>query len=214
MDRRIQKTRQGLQAALLALLREKNLEEIEIQEITDLANTARVTFYRHYRTKEELLLDTIEQIYQDFEAGFPERSIEEVLDFRLPPPMYPAFEMLEKDRAFYKKVFTGSIGMLIQQRMRHYAVQQVMQTFGASPRFANLPLFLIANHIASVAIGNLTWWLADDLPYSALYMAQITHWMSLTGAMALVGRTDEIILPPPDVWRVPEMYSGASPADA
>lgn len=214
MDRRVQKTRQGLQGALLALLREKPLEQIEIREITDRANTARVTFYRHYGAKEELLLDTIEQIYQDFEASFSIRSIEQVLDFRLTPPITPAFEMMEKDRAFYKKVFTGSISALIQQRVRHYAVQQVMQTFGATPRFANLPLFLIANHVASVVIGNISWWLADDLPYSALYMAQITHWMSYTGAMALVGRTDEITLPPSDVWRIPEMYSGAPRAGA
>lgn len=214
MDRRIQKTRQGLQRALLDLLREKPLEQIEIQEITDRANTARVTFYRHYGTKEELLLDTIEQIYQDFEAGFPRRTVEEVVDFRLTPPMYPAFEMLEKDRAFYKKMFTGSISALIQQRIRHYAVQQVMQTFGASPRFANMPLFLIANHIASVVIGNITWWLADDLPFSALYMSQITHWMSFTGAFSLIGRTDELTMPEGEMWRIPETFSSTGPGSA
>lgn len=214
MDRRIQKTRQSLQDALLALLREKPLEQIEIQEITDRANTARVTFYRHYGTREELLLDTIEQIYQNFEASFHVHTVEEVLDLRGTPPMYPAFEMLEKDRAFYKKIFTGSIAALVQQRVRHYAVQQMMQTFSAAPRFGNLPLFLIANHIASVIIGNITWWLADDLPYSALYMAQVTHWMSFTGAMAVVGRMDELTLPPADLWRVPDLYSGVQPGPA
>lgn len=205
MDRRVQKTRQGLQSALLALLREKPLEQIEIQEITDRANSARVTFYRHYGTKEDLLLDTIEQIYQDFEASFSLRSIEQLLDFRLTPPSYPAFAMMEKDRAFYKKIFTGSIAALVQQRVRHYAVQQIMQTISATPRFADLPLSLIANQFASVIIGNITWWLADDLPYPALFIARITHWMALTGAMALVGRMDELILPPPDWWRVPEV---------
>jgi AcrR family transcriptional regulator len=206
MDRRIQKTREALRAALMSLLRDKALEQVEIQEITDRANTARVTFYRHYGTKEELLIDIIEQIYGRFEGLFTVLSVEQILDFRLTPPILPVFEMFETDRLFYKKLFNGTASALIQQRMRHYVVRQVTQTFGSAPRYANLPLFLIANHIASVIVGNVMWWLSDDLSYSAAYMAQVTHWTSLMGAMSLVGRQGEIILPPEGEWRLPEMY--------
>jgi len=199
MDRRIQKTRQGLQTALLTLLREKPLEHIEIQEITDQANTARVTFYRHYGTKEELLLDMIEGIYQKFEDKFPVCPIEQVMDFRQTPPIFPLFELLAQDRTLYKKLFTGTVSALIQQRLRHYIVQQVTLTFRTDPRYATLPLFLIANHIASVIIGNVMWWLAEDLPYSVDYIAQITHWMAVSGALTLVGRGGDLTLPPSDV---------------
>ncbi|MFN8528133.1 MAG: TetR/AcrR family transcriptional regulator [Anaerolineae bacterium] len=206
MDRRIQKTRLGLQNALLELLREKPLEQIEIQEITDRANSARVTFYRHYSTKEELLIDTIEKVYKEFEGSYVVRPVEHILDFQQPPPMQPLFELLATDRLLYKKLFTGTVSALIQQRLRHYIVQQVTLTFGGSPRYANLPLFLIANHIASALIGNIMWWLADDLPYSAVYMAQITHWMSIIGALTLVGRGGDITQPPVDGWRTSEGY--------
>jgi AcrR family transcriptional regulator len=202
MDRRIQKTRQALQAALLDLLLEKPLEKIEIQEITDRANSARVTFYRHYGTKEELLLDTIEQVYAEFESRFAMPSIEQVLDFSQRPPVYALYEMFQEKRVLYKKLLTGTVSALIQQRLRHYIVQQVIQTFSAAPNYANLPLFLIANHIASVVIGNIMWWLADDLPYSIEYMAQVTHWMSMSGALALVGRGGEIHPPSAEDWRI------------
>src|SRR5688572_19983657 len=99
MDRRILRTRRSLQEALIALLREKPLEDIEIQAITERANTARVTFYRHYGTKEELLLDVIESIYQEIQTRLPAGSVEHVLDFRLPPPGQVLFEFLEADRA-------------------------------------------------------------------------------------------------------------------
>jgi AcrR family transcriptional regulator len=206
MDRRIQKTRQGLRDALQALLHDKPLDKIDIQEITDRANTARVTFYRHYRTKEELLLDMIEQIYKVMEDQVSIISIEQIFDFRLSPPSLPLFEFLAKDRAFYKKLFTGTVSGLVQQRLRHYIVYQITTRFSQSPRHANLPLFLISNYVASATIGNLMWWLADDLPYTPEHISQITHWISVMGVMNLVGRGDEIILPPDDVWRIPQLY--------
>jgi AcrR family transcriptional regulator len=81
MDRRTVKTRQMLQDALFDLLHEKPFEAIDIQEITDRADTARVTFYRHYGTKEELLLDVIETIYQGMQAALQTVSVESLMDF-------------------------------------------------------------------------------------------------------------------------------------
>ncbi len=203
MDRRIIKTRQMLQDALLALLREQAFEDIEIQAITDRADTARVTFYRHYGTKEELLADVIETVYQDMEQVMQAVSVERLMDFRQPPPNLILFDFLERDRSLYKKLFTGSISAFIQQRLRHYVVQQVMMTFSAAPKYADLPLGLIANHVASCLIGNIMWWLSEDVPYSGAYMACITHWTSMIGVMTLIGRGDELTMPPPDAWRVP-----------
>ncbi len=203
MDRRTVKTRQMLQDALLALLHEQAFEDIEIQAITDRADTARVTFYRHYGTKEELLADVIETIYQDMERVMKAVSVERLMDFRQPPPNLILFDFLERDRALYKKLFTGSISAFIQQRLRYYVVQQVMMTFSAAPKYADLPIGLIANHCASCLIGNIMWWLSEDVPYSGAYMACITHWTSMIGVMTLIGRGDELTMPPPDAWRVP-----------
>ena len=201
-DRRVIKTRKSLQAALLSLLREQPFEEIEIQAITERADTARVTFYRHYATKEELLLDVMEDIYQEMQARLQMVSVESMMDFQQTPPCQILFDFLELDRPLYKKLFMGSVSALIQQRIRHYLVQQIVLTLGESPRHADLPLGLIANHIASCVIGNIMWWLAEDVPYSGAYMARITHRMSLAGAMMFVGRGDEITFPSPDAWRV------------
>jgi AcrR family transcriptional regulator len=206
MDRRIVKTRKGLRDALWGLLREKSLEQIDIQEITDRANTARVTFYRHYHTKEELLLDMIEQIYKGMEEQVSVISAEQIFDLRFDPPSLPLFEFIAKDRPFYKKLFTGTVSGIVQQRLRQYIVHQITTRFTQSPRYANLPLFMMSNYIASATIGNLIWWLADDLPYSPKHIAQITHRISVMGVMNLVGRGHEIILPPDADWRIPEIY--------
>ncbi|HEY6413618.1 MAG TPA: TetR/AcrR family transcriptional regulator [Edaphobacter sp.] len=50
-DPRIRRTRQLLQGALRDLMKTKALDEISVQDITDLATVNRATFYDHYNDK-------------------------------------------------------------------------------------------------------------------------------------------------------------------
>ncbi|QHS52460.1 TetR/AcrR family transcriptional regulator [Edaphobacter sp. 12200R-103] len=54
-DPRIRRTRQALQGALRSLMQQKSFEEISVQDITDLADVNRATFYDHYNDKFALL---------------------------------------------------------------------------------------------------------------------------------------------------------------
>lgn len=56
-DARQVRSRNALNAALLALLEERPFDQITIREITARAGTGYATFFRHYPTKEELLYD-------------------------------------------------------------------------------------------------------------------------------------------------------------
>ena len=57
MDKRIMKTRKGLKDALLCLLEEHPFEEITVTEICEHARTGRLTFYKYYSDKNELMRD-------------------------------------------------------------------------------------------------------------------------------------------------------------
>src|SRR5882757_1046296 len=54
-DPRIRRTRQLLQGALQTLMQTKGFDEISVQDITDLADVNRATFYDHYNDKFALL---------------------------------------------------------------------------------------------------------------------------------------------------------------
>lgn len=47
-DRRVRKTKQAIKNAFIQLLNKKDLEKITIQDITELADINRGTFYLHY----------------------------------------------------------------------------------------------------------------------------------------------------------------------
>jgi AcrR family transcriptional regulator len=201
MDKRIQKTRHALQQALLTLIQQKPFEQIQIQDITNAADTARVTFYRHYSTKEELLLDSLDQFYEDMKAFLDEIESDDVLDLRQTPPDLALFSFCDEHSELSRILLTGPTSWLVQDRVRHYIVERITQAFLRTPKLADLPIALIAHMIASSTIGNLIWWLTRGKPYSVEYIAHLTHTMSLTGAFAAVGRLELVTLPDVRSWR-------------
>jgi AcrR family transcriptional regulator len=71
-DPRMKRTRRLLQNALRSLLREKPLDEILVQDITELATVNRATFYDHYTDKFALFEA---MIATDFHRLLEERNI-------------------------------------------------------------------------------------------------------------------------------------------
>ena len=55
-DRRVQRTRRLLHKALMSQVLEKKYESITVQEILDVADVGRSTFYTHFQDKDELLV--------------------------------------------------------------------------------------------------------------------------------------------------------------
>lgn len=64
-DRRVRKTKQAIKNAFIQLLNKKDLEKITIQDITELADINRGTFYLHYEDKYILLSDIEDEYISD-----------------------------------------------------------------------------------------------------------------------------------------------------
>lgn len=70
MDRRIMKTKAGLKEALCRLLTEKQFENLTVTEICEEAKTGRLTFYKYYTDKKDLLEDCFTDIESMIEARY------------------------------------------------------------------------------------------------------------------------------------------------
>ena len=78
MDRRIRKTRAALKGALANLMMVKQVKDISVRELTDLADVNRGTFYLHYKDVFDLLEKTEDDILEEFKETlneFDEKSV-------------------------------------------------------------------------------------------------------------------------------------------
>jgi AcrR family transcriptional regulator len=162
-DRRPERTRQWLQKALITLIADHLYEDITIQMIVDQANVARVTFYRHYRDKNELLLDYLSTVRDEL-APFLRPVTPATMDGNT-LPMMPMFQYIAQRRQLYKTILCGSIAAAAR---RHIFQSMVVYTHenlkGLLPHFGEEKLKMIACCINSTALGMLTWWLDNDAP--------------------------------------------------
>ena len=87
-DIRIVKTRRDLRAALMHLMEKNNFDKINVNEICREALVNRMTFYKHYDDKYDLLNDVLleikENIVRRMETAHPQVTIEsDALQFTL-----------------------------------------------------------------------------------------------------------------------------------
>jgi len=162
-DRRPERTRQWLQKALIDLLGEHNYEDISIQMLADQANVARITFYRHYHDKNELLMDYIESVRQELIPFTKPVSPETMMFDGNVLPMLPMFRYIAQRRDLYRRILCGSIAAVarrfILESMVIYTSENVARVI---PHVNEHKVMMITYCINNTTLGMLTWWLEND----------------------------------------------------
>ncbi len=107
LDLRVRKTYACLMNALLDLLKEKNLEDITVNELCDKAMVGRGTFYTHFADKYELFTFVLTEMLHHYLT-----ETEQQIDQSDPCAYYVAFfeafiRFMEENRASFGQV-TGS----------------------------------------------------------------------------------------------------------
>jgi AcrR family transcriptional regulator len=177
-DRRVQRTRELLQKALIDLISERGYDAITIQDIVDRANVGRTTFYLHYNSKDELFMSCHEAIVSEFYFGpFYAHSREILLAHEAPHGMILAYQHLEAARSQVIALFQSKDSALILRRIRDRSAQEIEDSLRAV--FADLDstisVELLANYLAGAQIALLHWWLEKRQPCTPTELAQAFH---------------------------------------
>jgi AcrR family transcriptional regulator len=181
-DRRVQRTRDLLQKALLDLIGERNYDTITIQDIVDRANVARTTFYVHYMGKDDLFLSC----HDAFVSGFimtplyhHPLSLLELLSPEVPDGLVHAFRHLEEVRPQLTAIFQGKDGPIILRRIRDWSAEEVSKNLiSVLPTVESTSkVELLSMYIAGAQIALVQWWLEKRQPYDAQEVAHLFHQM-------------------------------------
>ena len=187
LDRRQRRTRKLLAEALVQLIQSKGYEAISITDITDTADLNRATFYLHYGSKEELLVDLLESQFDELVAQM-DAQIDTVPLWATSAPEQLVYNHIAEHIAFYRILLAqNAIGYIIK-RIIDYIAQVVERDITAvlpqGYQFP-IPLSLVSQHVAGAMYAQMVWWIENDMPYSPTYMAQVTHALCMRGTIEL-----------------------------
>jgi AcrR family transcriptional regulator len=188
LDRRVRRSRQQLTQALLDLVVEKEYETITIQDITDRADLNRATFYLHYSSKEELLIASLEERFDELVSQFDQLSAERPI-WEEKQSILMTFQHVADHAELYKVLLSErGMGYLIHRIVNYIAELSARQLQDSLPKEAVLtvPAGLIARHVAGSLFALLSWWLTNDMPYPAEYMTNVLHQMCVHGTLSVV----------------------------
>lgn len=82
-DRRYRRTQKQLKKALIELLKSKNINQISVRELSELADINRATFYLHYKTPYDFLIHLEDELFNIFYTSYTNHDIMNQYDFLL-----------------------------------------------------------------------------------------------------------------------------------
>lgn len=100
--------------ALMLLMEERNFNEISITDITRKAGVSRISYYRNYNSKEEIITNYIDDIFQDFLQNL------EGAEFDVYNNMRMFFESNRKNKQLIMNLVRSNMSNLLFERYKNY----------------------------------------------------------------------------------------------
>jgi AcrR family transcriptional regulator len=173
IDPRVKRTRRLLRDALVSLILKKDFASITIKEITERAEVAYITFYRHYESLDQLLMEILDEglaelmIHIEMLAKQSDTSSLET-EGRL------IFEYIgQKADLFHILLKSQSV-----TRVRKKVVSNISAIFQKScvplERLGNqVTINIASNHIATSLLSLIEWWLENNMKPSPIEMGKV-----------------------------------------
>ncbi|HWQ78972.1 MAG TPA: TetR/AcrR family transcriptional regulator [Anaerovoracaceae bacterium] len=171
MDRRQRKTREAIFAAFSELLINKGYSQITVQEIIDGADVGRTTFYAHFPTKDDLLREMCEELFEHVFSGAPEAEPTHDFSMAAGDPKtivtHILYHLREHGRTMLV-LLTCESGELFQRYFHQYFNELVTPRVlsGSIRKNAAVPDDLLIDHISGSFVGLVRWWLKNDMKQS------------------------------------------------
>lgn len=172
-DRRVRRSRDRLGDAIFALLQERPLDQIRVQDVLDRAGVSRATFYTHYRDKNDLFLSDMDDFFAQIATALS-RSAEKS---KRVAPVRELFAHIAEMRPFYNTlVESGRQHDVIALAQAHFAcgIEQRMMELGRASD-DRTERSALAHSLAGALIALLMWWIQRGSPLSPGKMDQMFH---------------------------------------
>ena len=177
-DRRILRTRDTLGDALVALMHEKNFEQITVQEVLERAGVGRSTFYVHYRDKDDLFMSDLEDFLEMVATMLKQHGA----DSKRLLPVQEFLAHLRDARPFYEAlVKSGKINDVLALARGIFARSIAERLESAGVQLDSAQLAAQAHALAGSFLSLMEWWVDKGMKTDPKEMDAVFHRMAWSG---------------------------------
>jgi len=187
-DLRTKRTQVSIQNALIALTLKRSFEAISVEDICKKAMINRVTFYRHYKNKyqlvEDLYADALRKLADDMG---PPRALRDILirgaprkrsNERLRVAWTRLFDHFASNSDLYTAMLSDRGSAWFQSKMRKHMAKFLRKWHLAQPKPApkkseSIPVEIAQAFLSNAVIGIVSCWLEGRMRHSS---TQVANW--------------------------------------
>jgi AcrR family transcriptional regulator len=159
VDPRVRRTRRLLRDALVSLILEKDFASISIKEITERAETAYITFYRHYESLDQVLMEVLEEGLVEL-MNHIETLAKQSDTSALETEGRLIFEYIDQKADLFRILLKSQSVIRVRKKVvRNIAL--IFQKACLPLARSNNPMTvaITSNHIATSLLALIEWWL-------------------------------------------------------
>jgi len=187
IDRRVARTRKALHHALISLILKKDYEAITIEEICDVADVGRSTFYAHYTSKDDLHRSGIEHLRR---ALVDRQKEAQANPARLDSGGLTFSRTLFEHAHAHKDLFRalagsrgGAIALASISKIIADVVRDELAASAASNSPDVVPREFVAQYVVGACMAVLTWWLDKGAKLPPQRVDAMFHRLATEGIM-------------------------------
>jgi len=193
-DRRVQKTRQLLQDALIKLIAEKGYQFVTVQDILNRANVGRSTFYAHFQSKDQLLyscFDTLNKLFEQHSKRLSKgqkNSGDNNTGLTL-----GIFQFAGKNHGFFKALLGKQGKGTFNRIMYDFVLTQShehIKILMSHEKHGLLKTEIVTHYLVSAIMGVLVWWVDKDMPCTAEEIDGLLKQLAIPGFKEVLGLND------------------------
>jgi len=186
VDPRVKRTRRLLHDALVSVILEKDFSSISIKEITERAEVAYITFFRHFESLDQLLMEILDDglgELQDHIETLAKQSETSALETE----GKLIFEYIGQKADLFRILFKSQS----VTRIRKKVVRNIAAIFQKSclplARSGNqTTTAILSNHIATSLLALIEWWLDNNMKPAPAQMGKVYKSLIIDSTVGVV----------------------------
>ncbi len=173
VDPRVRRTRRLLREAMVALIMEKDFNSITIRDVTDRAEVAYITFFRHFESLDQLLMEVLDEGLAELRDHI-ETLAKQSETSALETEGRLIFEYIQQKSDLFRILFKSQSVSRIRKKIVQTIAGIFRQSCAPLAR-SNSPVAIniMSNHIATSLLSLIEWWLENNMNPSPAEMGRV-----------------------------------------